>query len=100
MLLDQCYKAVGNAYVRKKHEVSTNQRLLDKQEKIDSICNNLKAQQEEGGAENAEELQIQLQEINDMVSCFYDQAHFCTFLMLIYSARIKNLEKNFWTCPT
>jgi len=68
MLLDQCYKAVGNAYVRKKHEVSTNQRLLDKQEKIDSICNNLKAQQEEGGAENAEELQIQLQEINDMLS--------------------------------
>ena len=76
MLLDQCYKAVGNAYVRKKHEVSTNQRLLDKQEKIDSICNNLKAQQEEGGAENAEELQIQLQEINDMVSCFLQSGSF------------------------
>ena len=67
MLLDQCYKAVGNAYVRKKHESTANQRLLDKQEKIDSICNNLRVQQERE-AGDPEDLQIQLQEINDMVS--------------------------------
>ena len=51
--------------------LSTIQRLLDKQEKIETICNNLKAQQEEeegGGDENKEELQIQLQEINEMLS--------------------------------
>ena len=50
----------------------TIQRLLDKQEKIETICNNLKAQQEEeeegGGDENKEELQLQLQEINEMLS--------------------------------
>ena len=47
----------------------TLQRLLDKQEEIETICNNLKAQQEEeGGDENKEELQIQLQEINEMLS--------------------------------
>ena len=52
------------------HTLSTIQRLLDKQEKIETICNNLKAQQEEeeGGDENKEELQIQLQEINEMLS--------------------------------
>ena len=52
--------------------LSTIQRLLDKQEKIETICNNLKAQQEQeeegGGDENKEELQIQLQEINEMLS--------------------------------
>ena len=65
MIVELCYKAIANAYVRKNHEESTHQRLLDKQEKIESICNNLKTS---GEIEDSEELQLQLQEINDMVS--------------------------------
>ena len=67
MIVDMCYKAIGNAFVRRNHESASNQRLLDKQEKIESICDSLKARQEEE-SENAEELQIQLQEINEMLS--------------------------------
>jgi len=69
MVVDMCYKAMANALAKKNHENSQNQRLLDKQEKIESICNNLKASAANSTApESKEELQIQLQEINDMLS--------------------------------
>merc|ERR1712083_142094 len=68
MVVEMCYSAMTNAYIKKEHESLTNQRLLDKQEKIESICNNLRLASGEDGAENSEELQIQLQEISDMLS--------------------------------
>lgn len=64
MMTQMCLKAMGNAYTLKNFEACQNQRLLDKQEKIESICTNLKQSAE---IEDSEELQIQIQEIQDMV---------------------------------
>ena len=46
MVVELCYKAMANAHAKKNTEAVGNQRLLDKQEKIESICNNLKATQQ------------------------------------------------------
>ena len=65
MIVDLCQKSISNAFIRKKHESETNIRLLEKHERIESIAANLKSNPE---LEESEELQIQLQEYQDMVS--------------------------------
>ena len=65
MIVEQCYKSICNAYKRKNYESEFNQRLLDKHERIESISANLKNSEE---FENSEELQLQWQEVQDMVS--------------------------------
>jgi DNA-directed RNA polymerase III subunit RPC3 len=69
MIIEHCHTAIGNAYMRKKHESSSNQRLLDKYERIESITANLKASED---LEGSEELQLQLQEVQDMVRGFFN----------------------------
>ena len=65
MVVDLCQKSISNAFLRKKYESDTNIRLLEKHERIESIAANLKSNPE---IEESEELQIQLQEYQDMVS--------------------------------
>ena len=65
MVIDLCQKSISNAFIRKKHESETNIRLLEKHERIESIAANLKSAPE---LEESEELQLQLQEVQDMVS--------------------------------
>ena len=65
MIVDLCQKSISNAFLRKKYESDTNIRLLEKHERIESIAANLKSNPE---IEESEELQIQLQEYQDMVS--------------------------------
>ena len=65
MVKDLCHKAIANSFTRKKHETDTNQRLLDKYERIESIAANLKASPD---FEESEDLQLQFQEVQDMVS--------------------------------
>lgn len=65
MVVDLCQKSISNAFIRKKHESETNIRLLEKHERIESIAANLKSAPE---LEESEELQLQLQEVQDMLS--------------------------------
>ena len=65
MIVEQSYKAIANAYKRKNHESELNQRLMDKYERIEAISANLKNSEE---FESSESLQLQLQEVQDMVS--------------------------------
>lgn len=65
MVIDLCQKSISNAFIRKKHESETNIRLLEKHERIESIAANLKSAPE---LEESEELQLQLQEVQDMLS--------------------------------
>lgn len=65
MVAEMCRKALANSFTRKNYEATQNKRLLDKQEKIESIAVNLKAS---GELEESDELQLQLQEIQDMLS--------------------------------
>ena len=65
MIVEQSYKAIANAYKRKNHESELNQRLMDKYERIEAISANLKHSEE---FETSESLQLQLQEVQDMVS--------------------------------
>eukprot|EP00096_Caligus_rogercresseyi_P002720 TRINITY_DN14979_c0_g1_i1.p2 TRINITY_DN14979_c0_g1~~TRINITY_DN14979_c0_g1_i1.p2 ORF type:complete len:207 (-),score=37.14 TRINITY_DN14979_c0_g1_i1:14-634(-) len=64
MVEELCYKSIGNILHRKDHEFSSNQRLLDKQERMDSIIDNLKASKELG----EEELKNQIAEVYEMLS--------------------------------
>ena len=68
MIVEQCYKSICNAYKRKNYESEFNQRLLDKHERIESISANLKNSEE---FDNSEELQLQWQEVQDMVSLVF-----------------------------
>ena len=65
MVAETCRKALANAFTRKSYESVQNKRLLEKQEKIESIAVNLKTSAE---IETSEELQLQLQEVEDMLS--------------------------------
>ena len=65
MIVEHSYKAIANAYKRKNHESELNQRLMDKYERIEAISANLKNSEE---FESSESLQLQLQEVQDMVS--------------------------------
>nr|KAG5703652.1 hypothetical protein BaRGS_002526 [Batillaria attramentaria] len=64
MLLERCYKAVGNAMVRRSLEVSEHKRLLDKQERVEAIIASLE-QQHQAGAEVDE---AQKEEIREMIT--------------------------------
>ena len=65
MVMDQCHHAMVNSFTRKNYESDTNQRLLEKHERIESIVANLKSSPE---FDTSEELQLQCQEVQDMVS--------------------------------
>lgn len=82
MIVDLCYKSIANAFTRKKYEAETNQRLLDKFERIESIAANLKESPE---LEENEDLQLQLQEIQDMVKKERDFETDCLIFGLIFS---------------
>jgi len=64
MVLELCYKATYNSLARQDHEVKTNQRLLEKQERIESIAANIKKSSQ---IQDPQELQAQLQDIQEMV---------------------------------
>jgi two-component sensor histidine kinase len=84
MLLELCYKSLGNLMMRKKSEAESNQRLLDKQDRIESIAASYRASS--GDIEDEVQLQDQLQDIQDMVSStFYSfpEKHYFTRQMLI-----------------
>merc|ERR1719266_1481083 len=65
MIVDLCQKSISNAFVRKKHESETHLRLLEKHERVESIATNLKSAPD---FEESEDLQLQLQEVQDMLS--------------------------------
>ena len=67
MIVELCHKSIANAHIKKNHEAETHQRLLDKHERIESIAANLKSSSD---FESSEDLQLQLQEVQDMVSRF------------------------------
>ena len=67
MVMDQCQHAMVNSFTRKNFESDTNQRLLEKHERIESIVANLKSSPE---FDTSEELQLQCQEVQDMVRLF------------------------------
>ncbi|XP_040566282.1 DNA-directed RNA polymerase III subunit RPC3 [Lepeophtheirus salmonis] len=64
MVRELCFKAIGNCIFRKDHEFSIHQRLLDKQERMDTIIENLKNSKEL----NEEELKYQITEVYEMLS--------------------------------
>merc|ERR1711972_811553 len=57
-LLNQCYTAIRNCYVRREQEVSDNQRLIDKQKRIEAILENM---QDQGASEE------QMEEIRQLM---------------------------------
>ena len=63
-LLELCYKSLSNLILRKQSETMLNQRLLDKQDRIESIAANLRSS---GEIEDENQLRDQLQDIQDMV---------------------------------
>ena len=65
MLLELSYKSLVNLMLREKFETTSNQRLLDKQDRIESLTANLRTS---GEIENEDQLQEQLEEIQNMMS--------------------------------
>ncbi len=63
MVLEMCYKASHNMLSRQGRESSANRRLLEKQERIESIADNIKRSEED-----PQKLDEQLQELQEMVS--------------------------------
>ena len=63
MLLELCYKSLSNLILRKQSETLSNQRLLDKQDRIESIAANLRS----SGEIDENQLRDQLRDIQDMV---------------------------------
>ena len=63
-VVNLCHLSMSNAFTRKHFEAETNQRLLDKHERIESIAVNLKSSPD---FEDSEDLQLQFQEVQDMV---------------------------------
>ena len=65
MVIDLCHKSIANAFSRKKSEFETNQRQLERHERVESIVANLKSQPD---FEENENVQLQLQEMEELVS--------------------------------
>ncbi len=68
MVLEMCYKASHNMLSRQGRESSANRRLLEKQERIESIADNIKRSEED-----PQKLDEQLQELQEMVSWKYSK---------------------------
>lgn len=64
MCLELCYKALANVLTKMNHTKDVHQRLLDKQDRIESIAANLTSQME---GSNEQEIREQLQEVQEMV---------------------------------
>ena len=65
MVIEMCYKTIKNLQSRKEVEAEANSRLLEKQDRIESIATNMKTS---GEFENEEDLQSQLEELQEMLS--------------------------------
>ncbi len=66
MVLETSYRAIRNMLARQAHEAKTNQRLLEKQDRIESIAENIRKTFGEDG--DREKMDEQLQEVQEMVS--------------------------------
>ena len=65
MTLELCYKATLNLIARQRHESRSNRRILEKQERIETIADNIKRSADPSDKAALEE---QLQEVQEMLS--------------------------------
>ncbi len=63
MLVEMCYKSLANMMTRRKSEVQSNQRLLNKHERIEAMAQELRNQ----CGDNEEQLREQMEDLQDAV---------------------------------